>query len=70
MTVLINIPQGPSKISGAYVNDTPFMMIVDVVEKCDVLLNNMLDKQNLVCHTQLPSQSVQISMPMPPEVKR
>jgi len=42
---LVSIPQGRNQNGGAYVDDTFFMAIADTFDKCDEILNAMLDKQ-------------------------
>ena len=43
---LVAIPQGTDEDGGAYVDDNFFMAIADTFEECDMLLNDMLDKQS------------------------
>jgi hypothetical protein len=44
---LVAIPQGNNEDGGAYIDDNFFVAIEDTFEKCDIVLNNMLDQQNI-----------------------
>ena len=49
---LVAIPKGRQEDGGAYVDDNFFMAIGETFKKCDITLNDMLDKQTawLVAH--------------------
>ncbi|KIJ22827.1 hypothetical protein M422DRAFT_276688 [Sphaerobolus stellatus SS14] len=49
--LLVSIPEGHDQNGGAYIDDAFFMATADSFNECDIILNNMLDKQEVWSRT-------------------